>query len=164
MMTCLSLENYVVLNRSPPATAGHFNVGHNISAENTYPKKMLDPTFLGLHLHLRQNSSRSLPTTAEDQTRPHAGEAAGNQDGAAAKNASIYPVTGTLAETSRYRPLRLLCRAHKQSGALSVPALRGRPLAPHASAAQPERRLHVGADDEAGRRMASRAAHPSSMA
>ena len=39
-----------------------------------------------------------------------------------------------------------------------------RPLAPHASAAQPERRLHVGPDDEAGRRLASRAASPSSLA
>src|ERR1700751_5516058 len=40
MMTCLSRENYVVLNRSPPATGGHFNVGHNISAEDTYPRKL----------------------------------------------------------------------------------------------------------------------------
>ena len=47
MMTCLSPENYVVLNRSPPATGGHFNVGHNISAENTYPRKCWIQHFLG---------------------------------------------------------------------------------------------------------------------
>src|ERR1700747_1992126 len=47
MMTCLSPENYVVLNRSPPATGGHFNVGHNISAENTYPRKCWIRHFLG---------------------------------------------------------------------------------------------------------------------
>ena len=35
------------------------------------------------------------------------------KDGAAAKNAPVYPVSGTLVEASRYRPLRLLCRAHK---------------------------------------------------
>ena len=114
--------------------------------------------------HLRQISTGCLPITAEDPARPHAGEAAGNQGGAAAKNASAYPVAGTLVEASRCRPLRLLCRAHKQSSALSVPTLRGRPLAPHASAAQPEGRLHVGPHDEPGRRLASRAAHPSSMA
>jgi len=117
-----------------------------------------------LYLHLRQISTGRLPTTAEDPARPHAGKAAGNQDGVAAKNAPSYPVSGTLVEASRYRPLRILCRAHKQSGALSVPALRGRPLALHASAAQPERWLYVGPDDEAGRRLASRAAHPSPLA
>ena len=125
---------------------------------------MSDPTFLGLHLHLRQISTRSLPTTAEDPARSHAGETTGNQDGATAENAPAHPVSGTLAETSRYWPLRLLCRPHKQSGALSVPTLRGRSLASYASAAQPERRLYVGPDDEVGRRLASRAAHPSSMA
>jgi RNA-directed DNA polymerase len=47
MMTCLSRENYVVLNRSFPATGGHFNVGHDISAEDTYPRKCLIQHFLG---------------------------------------------------------------------------------------------------------------------
>src|SRR6202030_4504331 len=61
-------------------------------------------------------------------------------------------------------PLRLLCDPHKQSGAHGVPALRGRPLASNASAAQPEGRLHVGSDDETGQRLASRAAYPSSLA
>ena len=37
-------------------------------------------------------------------------------------------------------------------------------LASNASAAQPEGRLHVGSDDETGRRLASRAAYPSSLA
>jgi hypothetical protein len=49
-------------------------------------------------------------------------------------------------------------------GALRVPALRDRPLATNASAAQPEGRLHVGPYDAIGRRLAPRAAHPSSLA
>src|SRR5208283_683114 len=61
----------------------------------------------GLHLHLRQISAGSLPTSAEDPARPHAGEAPGNQGGAAATNAPEYPSAGTLVEASRYRPLRL---------------------------------------------------------
>ena len=60
--------------------------------------------------------------------------------------------------------LRLLRGADELSGTSGVPAPRDRPLATNASAAQPEGRLHVGADDEAGRRLASRAAHPSSLA
>src|SRR6516165_9300582 len=49
-------------------------------------------------------------------------------------------------------------------GALGVPALRDRPLASNAPAPQPEGRLHVGSDDETGRRLASRSAHPSPLA
>ena len=49
-------------------------------------------------------------------------------------------------------------------GALRVPTLRDRPLATNASAAQPEGRLHVGPYDAIGRRLAPRAAHPSSLA
>src|SRR6516162_6979746 len=50
------------------------------------------------------------------------------------------------------------------AGRFSVPALRDRPLASNAPAPQPEGRLPVGADDETGRRLASRSADPSSLA
>ena len=73
-------------------------------------------------------------------------------------------LAGTLVEASRYRPLLLLCGTHKQSGAFSIPALRGQLLASNASAAQPEGQLHVGSDDETRQRLASRAAYPSSLA
>ena len=69
--------------------------------------------FLGLHLHLRKISTGSLPTSAEDPARPHAGKAARNQGGAATTNAPDYPSSGTLVKASRYRPLRLLCGTHK---------------------------------------------------
>src|SRR5580698_2245196 len=72
-----------------------------------------DLRFLGIHLHLRKISTGSLPTSTEDPARPHAGEAPGNQGGAAATNAPDYPRSGTLVEASRYRPLRLLCGTHK---------------------------------------------------
>jgi hypothetical protein len=39
-----------------------------------------------------QISAGSLPTSAEDPARPHAGKAPGNQGGAAATNAPDYPV------------------------------------------------------------------------
>ena len=46
--------------------------------------------------------------------------------------------------------LRLLRGADKQPGSSSVPPPCGRSLAAHAPAAQPEGRLHLGADGEAG--------------
>jgi hypothetical protein len=49
-------------------------------------------------------------------------------------------------------------------GRSRVPALRDRPLVSNAPAPQPEGRLDVGSDDETGRRLASRSAHPSSLA
>ena len=48
--------------------------------------------------------------------------------------------------------------------AFGVPALRDRPLATSAPAAQPEGRLHMGAYDEARRCLAPPAAHPSPLA
>ena len=72
--------------------------------------------------------------------------------------------TREMAEAGRYRAFRLLRSPHKQPGARSVPALRDRPLATHASAAQPERRLHMGAHGEARQRLAPQAADPSSLA
>ena len=52
----------------------------------------------------------------------------------------------------------------KQSGALGVPALCDRSLATNASAAQSERWVHMETHDEVGRRLASPAAYPSSLA
>src|SRR4029077_355550 len=87
-----------------------------------------------------------------------------NQGGATAANAPANPSSGILAEAGRDRPLRLLRSPYECPGALRVPALRDRPLATNASAAQPEGRLHVGPYDAIGRRLAPRAAHPSSLA
>jgi RNA-directed DNA polymerase len=69
--------------------------------------------FLGFTFICGKISTASLPTSTEDPARPHAGEAPGNQGGAAATNAPDYPRTGTLVEASRYRPLRLLCDTHE---------------------------------------------------
>src|SRR5271170_2493824 len=69
-----------------------------------------------------------------------------------------------MAEAGRSRASRLLCSPYKQSGASCVPTRSDRSLATHASAAQPERRLHVGPHGEAGERLAPQAACPSSLA
>src|SRR5260221_8801737 len=119
---------------------------------------------LGLHLHLRSIPPGTLPASTENSARPSAGEAAGYQGGAAAANAPADPNPGIMAEAGRDRPLRLLCSPDQCSGALCVPALRDRSLAASATAAKPEGRLHVGPQDESGRRLAPRAAHPSPLA
>ena len=75
------------------------------------------------------------------------------------------PTQGLVVEAGCDRALRLRTRGpNQQQGAFSVPALRDRPLATNAPAAQPERRLHMGAYDEARRCLASPAAHPSPLA
>src|SRR6202035_113367 len=53
-----------------------------------------------------------------------------------------------MAEAGRGWPLRLLRGSDKQSGALGVPALCDRSLATNASAAQPERWVHMETHDE----------------
>ena len=106
--------------------------------------------FLGFTFICGKSRRGQLPASTEDPTRPHAGEAPGDQGGAAAANAPADPRTGEMAEAGRDRPLRLLRGPDEQPGALGVPALCDRPLAAHASAAQPEGRLHVGSHDEAG--------------
>src|ERR1035437_3534763 len=105
-----------------------------------------------------------LPASTEDPARPHEGKAEGHQGGAAASDASANPDPGIVAEAGGDRALRLLCGSNQRSGALGVPALCDRPLATNASAAQPERRLHMGPHGEACRCLASPAAHPSSLA
>jgi hypothetical protein len=55
-----------------------------------------------------------------------------------ASNASADPDPGTMVEAGCDRTLRLLRRPNQQPGAFSVPALRDRPLATNAPAAQPE--------------------------
>ena len=69
-----------------------------------------------------------------------------------------------MAEADHSRASRLLRSSHKQPGSSSVPAHSGRSLATHASAAQPEGWLHLGAHGEAGERLAPQAADPSSLA
>ncbi len=69
-----------------------------------------------------------------------------------------------MATPSRDRPLRLLRRPNQCPGALSLPALRDRPLATNAPASQPKGRLHMGVYDATGRCLAPSAACPSSLA
>ena len=52
--------------------------------EQAWPGQAGDLRFPGLHLHLRQIAPGRIPTTTEIPTRPHAGEAGGDQGGAAA--------------------------------------------------------------------------------
>src|ERR1700726_2155639 len=117
-----------------------------------------------LHLHLWSISPRQLPASTEDPTRPQAAEAWGHQGGATAQDASADSRAREMAEAGRGWPLRLLRGSDKQSGALGVPALCDRSLATNASAAQSERWVHMETHDEVGRRLASPAAHPSSLA
>src|SRR5215831_15332172 len=61
-----------------------------------------------------------------------------------------------VGEQSTHRK-RLLCLSrgsHESGDGRRIPSLCGRALASHASAPQPERSLHVGADAAAGRRLA----------
>jgi group II intron reverse transcriptase/maturase len=79
-------------------------------------------TFIpGLQLHQRQVASGQVPTQAEVPARPHAGEAASDQTGAAAANASADPDTREMVEAGRHRILQLPCGADQQSRAGHLP-------------------------------------------
>ena len=119
----------------------------------------------GLHLHLRQVAPGRLPAPAEDPARPHAGEAQGDQGGAAAADGtSRSPSRGNGWGRSSTGYFAYHAVPTNSAALGSVPLPRHRPLAAHAAAAQPEGRLDVGADGEAGRRLAPQTAHPSSLA
>ena len=92
----------------------------------------------GLHLHLRHRAPRRLPGPAEEPARPRAGEARGDQGGAAATAAPADPRPGALAEAGRDRLLRLPRRADQRSRPGGVPLPRPRPVAAHAAPPQPE--------------------------
>ena len=70
----------------------------------------------GLHLHLRQVAPGRLPDPTEDPARPHAGEAPGDQGGAAAADAPADPRPGAMAEAGRHRLLRLPCACRPTAG------------------------------------------------
>ena len=95
---------------------------------------------------------------------PHAGEAAGDQGGAAAAHAPADPRAGAMAEAGRPRLLQLPRRADQRSGTGSfrhhVTDLWRRALRRRSQ----KDRIDVGSDDAADRRLAPQAAHPSSLA
>src|ERR1700732_4663165 len=78
--------------------------------------------FLGFHLHLRQDSPGQIPTTTEDPTGPHAGEAQDDQSGDVAAHAPADPQTGATAGTGRPRLLQLSRSADKRSCTCRVPS------------------------------------------
>ena len=119
----------------------------------------------GLHLHLRHRAPGRLPGPAEEPARPHAGEAQGDQGGAATAAAPADPRPGALAEAGRDRLLRLprACRptvAPWRRSAIHVLDLWRRTLRRRSQRDD----AHVGADGEAGRRLAPQAADPSPLA
>ena len=74
------------------------------------------------------------------------------------------PEQGTMAKAGCHRLFQLPRRADKQRGVGRLPPLGHRPLAALATAAQPEGPDDMGADEEVGRRLASKTPHPSSLA
>jgi RNA-directed DNA polymerase len=118
----------------------------------------------GLHHDLRQVALGRLSHAEEDSARPHAGEAQGDQGGTATAQASTDLRAGEMAEAGRDRLLRVPCGSDQQPGAGKLPASRGQTLVPLAAATQPAQPRHVGPDEQAGRRLAPQAAHPSSLA
>src|SRR5215217_6372963 len=118
----------------------------------------------GLYLHLWQDASRSLPDLSEDPPGPHAGEAPGDQGGAATADAPAHSPAGAMAEAGRHRLRRLPCCADQQSCLSGVPLSHCRPLATHASATQPEGWFDVGENSVHRQRLAPEATHPSPLA
>ena len=108
----------------------------------------------GLHFDLRQVGSGQVASRKENRARPHAGEAARYQGGAAAAQARADRGTGEMAETGRQGLLQLRCGADQQSGAGCIPLLCHGTLATYRSETQPERRHDLGADHAVGQRLA----------
>jgi RNA-directed DNA polymerase len=118
----------------------------------------------GLHLHLRHRAPWRLPGPTEEPARPRAGEARGDQGGAAATAAPADPRPGALAEAGRDRLLRLPRRADQRSRPGGLPLPHPRSVAARAAPPQPEDQAHVGADGEAGQRLAPQTQDPSPLA
>ena len=72
--------------------------------------------------------------------------------------------TGKMVAAGRHRLLQLPRGADKQFDTDRVPIPRHQSLAAHATAAEPERRDDLGADQAVGRRLAPETANPSSVA
>ena len=120
--------------------------------------------FSRLHADLREIAPRQVPPQEENPARPQAREAAGNRRNAAAPETPTHPEAGRLVAPGRCRLFRVSCRSERMDRPSVRSAPRHRLLARGASAAQPERPRVVGAHEEARRRMAATAAHPSSVA
>ena len=88
----------------------------------------------------------------------------GSKVGTAIADASADPGTGALAQTGRWRLVRLSRRARQQGGNKCLPVPSHGPMATSAQATQPEGCHDVGADGEAGRGLAPEAAHSPSLA
>ncbi len=121
--------------------------------------------FLGFTFICGKIAPRQVPALQEDPARPHAGEAAGDQGGTAATHAPADPRTGAMAEAGRRRLLQLPRRADQQPRASARSATTSTDLWRRALRRRSQKdgttweRI-----DEAGRRLAPQAAHPSSLA
>ncbi len=120
--------------------------------------------FLGFTFICGKNSVGQIPDQTENPTGPHAREAQEAQRGDVAAHASANSRSGKVAVVCGQRLLQLSRSAHQCASTGCVPASRDRPLAAHAAASQSEGADHVGADDAAGGRLASKTDHPSSLA
>ena len=79
--------------------------------------------FLGFTFGCGKSRRGKFLLKKENPARPHAGEAASHQAGAAAAQAPADPGPGEMAETGRQGLLQLPCRADQQSGAGCIPLL-----------------------------------------
>ena len=120
--------------------------------------------FLGFTFICGKTRSGQIPAQTEDPARPHAGEAQEIKEEMRRRMHQPIPEQGNWLRQVVHRLLHLPRGADQRPCAARVPASRHRPLAAHASAAQPKGSDHVGTDDEAGRRLAPETAHPPSLA
>src|SRR3954453_20219048 len=118
----------------------------------------------GVHLHLQRQPPRDLPAEAEDPAGPPAGEARGDQGGAATATAPAHPRTGEMAGAGSPRLLRLPRRADQLRGTRRLQGPDRLALATLAPAAQPDGRHSVGPDSEAGQRLPPETKDPSPLA
>ena len=151
----------IASGKDPPDRVWPLRSGQSRAA---WAWKTGDLQFSWLYLHLRKIAQGQIPRHEADPARPHVGEARGNQGGTATANAPAHPRTRTMAKAGCHRLFQLPRRADKQRGVGRLPPLRHRPLAALATAAQPEGPDDMGADEEVGRRLASKTPHPSSLA
>src|SRR5262249_41183119 len=116
-----------------------------------------------LYLHLRTQQPWAVPREEDYTARSHAGDAQGDQGGAATANASSNPRARGLDQAGGQRLLRLPCSADQRRCAESILLLCEAHLAARAASAEPEGSLLVAADAQPGRRLDSSTANPSSV-
>jgi retron-type reverse transcriptase len=118
----------------------------------------------GLHLHLRTLALGPVPHQEEIPARSHADKAQGDQAGDAAAQAPADPRARDLAGAGRQGLLCLPRRANQLGVDPRFPSLRGRPVAPLALAAEPQRWHHVATDQADRRRPTPPSQDPSPVA